>query len=41
LQLGLIADRYSVLQAIADVFGLPRLRGAVCACTRLLQPLLR
>jgi hypothetical protein len=33
-------DHYSVLQLIEDLFGLPRLGGAACACTRSLQPLL-
>lgn len=33
-------DHYSVLQTIEDVFGLPRLRGAACACTPSLRPLL-
>jgi phosphatidylinositol-3-phosphatase len=33
-------DHYSVLQAIEDVLGLKRLRGAACACTPSLQPLL-
>jgi hypothetical protein len=33
-------DHYSVLQAIEDLFGLPRLRGAACPCTPSLQPLL-
>src|SRR5947209_2339616 len=32
-------DHYSVLQAIEDVLGLPRLRGAACACTPSLAPL--
>ena len=35
------ADHYSVLQAIDDLLALPRLRGAACACTPSLQPLLR
>ncbi len=35
------ADHYSVLQAIEDLFRLPRLAGAGCACTPSLQPLLR
>jgi phosphatidylinositol-3-phosphatase len=35
------ADHYSVLQTIEDLLGLPRLRGAACACTPSLQPLLR
>jgi phosphatidylinositol-3-phosphatase len=34
------ADHYSLLQTIEDVFGLPRLRGAACACTPTLKPLL-
>jgi hypothetical protein len=34
-------DQYSVLQAIEDVLGLPRLRGAACACTPSLAPLLK
>jgi hypothetical protein len=34
-------DHYSVLQAIEDLFGLPRMRGAACACTPSLAPLLR
>jgi hypothetical protein len=34
------ADHYSVLQTIEDLFGLPRLRGAACACTPSLTPLL-
>jgi hypothetical protein len=33
-------DHYSVLQTIEDLFGLPRLRGAACACTPSLRPLL-
>jgi len=33
-------DHYSVLQTIEDLLGLPRLRGAACACTPSLQPLL-
>ncbi len=33
-------DHYSTLQAIEDLLGLPRLRGAACACTPSLQPLL-
>jgi len=33
-------DHYSVLQAIEDLLRLPRLRGAACACTRSLRPLL-
>jgi phosphatidylinositol-3-phosphatase len=35
------ADQYSILQAIEDVLRLPRLRGAACACTPSLAPLLR
>lgn len=34
------ADHYSVLQTIEDMFGLPRLRNAACACTPSLKPLL-
>jgi hypothetical protein len=34
-------DHYSTLQAIEDLFELPRLRGAACPCTPTLQPLLR
>ena len=33
-------DHYSVLQTIEDLLGLKRLRGAACACTPSLQPLL-
>ena len=33
-------DHYSVLQTIEDLFGLNRLRGAACACTPSLAPLL-
>ena len=33
-------DHYSVLQTIEDMLGLPRLRGAACACTASLNPLL-
>jgi phosphatidylinositol-3-phosphatase len=33
-------DHYSVLQTIEDLLGLPRLRGAACACTPSLAPLL-
>ena len=33
-------DHYSVLQTIEDLLGLERLRGAACACTPSLQPLL-
>jgi len=35
------ADQYSILQAIEDLLHLPRLRGAACACTPSLAPLLR
>ncbi len=34
-------DHYSVLQTIEDLLSLPRLRGAACACTPSLSPLLR
>ncbi len=34
-------DHFSVLQTIEDLLGLPRLRGAACACTPSLSPLLR
>lgn len=34
------ADHYSVLQTIEDLLGVPRLRGAACACTPSLAPLL-
>lgn len=34
-------DHYSVLQTIEDLLGLGRLRGAACACTPSLAPLLR
>ena len=34
------ADHYSVLATIEDLYGLPRMRGAACACTPSLQPLL-
>jgi hypothetical protein len=33
-------DHYSLLQTIEDLLGLARLRGAVCACTPSVQPLL-
>jgi hypothetical protein len=33
-------DHYSLLQTVEDVLGLPRLRGAACACTSSLKPLL-
>ncbi|HUA44818.1 MAG TPA: alkaline phosphatase family protein [Solirubrobacteraceae bacterium] len=34
------SDHYSVLQTIEDLLGLKRLRGASCACTPSLEPLL-
>jgi phosphatidylinositol-3-phosphatase len=34
-------DQYSILQAIEDLLGLRRLRGAACPCTPSLAPLLR
>jgi phosphatidylinositol-3-phosphatase len=34
------ADQYSILQTVEDVLGLRRLRGAACACTPSLAPLL-
>jgi hypothetical protein len=34
-------DHYSILQLIDDLFEMRRLRGAACACTPTLQPLLR
>jgi hypothetical protein len=39
-RLGTPVDHYSLLQTIEDVLGLPRLRGAACACTPTLAPLL-
>jgi hypothetical protein len=39
-RLRLPTDHYSVLQTIEDLLGLRRLRGAACACTPSLQPLL-
>jgi hypothetical protein len=33
-------DHYSTLQAIEDLTGVPRQRGAACACTPSLAPLL-
>jgi hypothetical protein len=39
-RLGTPTDHYSVLQTIEDLLGLRRLRGAGCACTPSLQPLL-
>ena len=38
--LALPTDHYSVLQTIEDLLGLRRLRGAACACTPSLEPLL-
>jgi hypothetical protein len=35
------ADQYSILQTIEDLLGLGRLRGAACACTPSLAPLLQ
>jgi hypothetical protein len=40
-RLGTPVDHYSILQAIEDLLGLPRLAGAACACTPSLQPLIR
>jgi hypothetical protein len=37
---GTALDHYAVLQTIEDLFRLPRLRNAACACTPSLQPLL-
>ena len=34
-------DTYSILQTIEDLLGVRRLRGAACACTPSLAPLLR
>jgi hypothetical protein len=34
-------DHYSILRTIEDAWGLPRLRGAACPCTRSLSALLR
>jgi hypothetical protein len=34
-------DHYSILQAVEDLLRLPRLRGAACACTPSLAPLLK
>lgn len=39
-QLGTPVDHYSVLQTVEDLLALPRLRGAACACTPSLAPLL-
>ena len=39
-RLGTPVDHYSVLQTIEDLLGVPRLRGAACACTPSLAPLL-
>ena len=38
---GLAYDHYSILRTIEDAFGLPRMRGAGCPCTRSLAALLR
>jgi hypothetical protein len=38
---GLAYDHYSLLRTTEDAFGLPRLRGAACPCTRSLSALLR
>lgn len=40
-QLRTPTDHYSTLQAVEDLLGLTRLRGAACPCTPSLQPLLR
>jgi hypothetical protein len=40
-RLATAVDHYSVLRTIEDLFGVPRLNGAGCACTPTLQPLLR
>ncbi len=40
-QLATPVDHYSILQAIEDLLGLTRVRGAACACTPSLAPLLR
>jgi hypothetical protein len=40
-RLAIPTDHYSVLQTIEDLLGLPRLRGAACACTPSLAPLLK
>jgi hypothetical protein len=39
-RLDLPVDQYSILQTIEDLLGLRRLRGAACACTPSLAPLL-
>jgi acid phosphatase len=39
-RLAVPTDHYSVLATIEELFGLRRLRGAACACTVSLQPLL-
>jgi hypothetical protein len=39
-RLGTPVDHYSVLQLVEDLFKVPRLAAAACACTRSLQPLL-
>jgi phosphatidylinositol-3-phosphatase len=41
VQSGIRYDHYSLLRTIDDGFGLPRLRGAACRCTRPLGALLR
>ena len=38
--LAMPTDHYSVLQTVEDLLGLRRLRGAACACTPSLAPLL-
>jgi hypothetical protein len=38
--LGTAVDHYSLLQTVEDLFRLPRLRGAACACTPSLGPLM-
>jgi hypothetical protein len=40
-RLNVPVDHYSLLQTIEDLFGLSRLRGASCACTPSLAPLLK
>ena len=35
------SDHYSVLQTVEDLLSLRRLRGAACACTTSLEPLVR
>jgi hypothetical protein len=39
-QLQTPVDQYSILQAVEDLLGLSRLRGAACRCTPTLAPLL-